>query len=102
MQTISLLAHAPEFHLPNKNDDSKTEVKPVENNYVDKKLENQIQQISSPKVETQAETVVEQKVINSVDLPQTNIFIPQSGEIVFFLLLTMPFLLFSMKRYIFR
>ncbi|MGD1716550.1 hypothetical protein [Dapis sp. BLCC M172] len=127
MHTISFLAHAPEFHVPNKNDDSKAEVKPGENNSVDQKPENQIQQISSPKletqlegnsidqkpenqiqqisspkVETQVETVVEQKVINSVDLPQTNIFMPQPGEIIFFLLLIMPFLLFSMKRYIFR
>ncbi|NEQ37702.1 MAG: hypothetical protein F6K40_16085 [Okeania sp. SIO3I5] len=102
MHTISLLAHAPEFHVPNKNDDSKAEVKQVENNSVDKKTENHIQKTSSTEVETQLETVVEEKVINSVDLPQTNIFMPQPGEIVFLLLLTMPFLLFSMKQYIFR
>ena len=127
MQTISFLAHAPEFHVPKKNDDSKAEVKQVENNSVNQKPENQIQQISSPKVETeiennsvnlkpenqiqqvsspkvetQVEKVVEEKVINYVDLSQTNNFMPQPGEIVFLLLLTMPFLLFSMKRYIFR
>ncbi|MGK7919984.1 MAG: hypothetical protein AB4080_08250 [Trichodesmium sp.] len=79
MHTISLLAHAPEFHVPNKNDDSKAEVKQVENNYVDKKPENQTQKTSAPEVEIQVETVVEQKVINSVDLPQTNIFMPQPG-----------------------
>ncbi len=127
MQTISFLAHAPEFHVPKKNDNSKAEVKPVENNSVDQKPENQIQQISSPKVENQVEnnsvnekpenqiqqtsspkeenqleTVVEEKVINSVNLAQSNNFLPQPGEIIFLLLLTMPFLLFSMKRYIFR
>ena len=102
MQTISFFTHAPEFHVPKNNDDSKAEVKPVENNSVDKKPENKMQKTSAPEVETQVETVVEQKVINSVDLPQTNIFMPQAGEIVVLLLLTMPFLLFSIKRYIFR
>ncbi|MGD1698775.1 hypothetical protein [Dapis sp. BLCC M229] len=127
MQTMSLFAHAPEFHVPNKNDDAKGEETQVENNSVNEKpenqiqktsspevetqvennsvnenLENKIQEISSPKVETQVEKVVEEKVIDSVDLAQTNNFLPQPGEIVFLLLFTMPFLLFSMKRYIFR
>ncbi len=104
MQTISFLAHAPEFHVPKKNDDSKTEVKQVESNSVDEKLENQIQQTSSPKEETQVEgnsfdkkpenqiqqtsspkeenqveTFVEEKVINSVNLAQSNNFLPQPG-----------------------
>ncbi|NES79928.1 MULTISPECIES: hypothetical protein [Okeania] len=111
MQNTSLLAHAPSFHVPNQTNDSKPEVKnEVEDNSVNEKPETQIQKISSPEMENQVEekqieikpkTVVEEKVVNSVELAQTNNFIPHPGEIVFLLLLTTPFLLFSMKRYIF-
>lgn len=111
MPTTSLLAHAPSFHVPNQSNDSKPEVKnEVEDNSVNEKPETQIQQISSPEMENQVEekhieiqpkTVVEEKVIHSVELVQTNNFLLQSGEIVFLLLLTTPFLLFSMKRHIF-
>ncbi|MEB3343418.1 hypothetical protein [Okeania sp.] len=102
MPTISFLAHTPEFHVPNKNDNSKAEVKQVESNSVNEKQKNQIQETPSPKVETKVETVVEEKVINFLDLAPTNNFLLQPGEIVFLLLLIMPFLLFSIKRYIFR
>ncbi|MGB3508299.1 MAG: hypothetical protein WBA93_03495 [Microcoleaceae cyanobacterium] len=107
MKTKSLLAHSPEFHVPNRTEDSKAESKKVEDNSVNEKSETEPkQQISSPTLENPAQenqggTTTEEKVMNSVDLPKTNIFLPESGEIVFLLLLTTPFLLFSMKRYIF-
>ena len=102
MHTISFLAHAPELHVPSKNDNSNPEVQQVESNSVNKKTKNEIPQISSPKVEIPVKTVVEKKVINVLDLAQVNTFLPEPGEIVFLLLLVVPFLLFSMKRYLFR
>ena len=102
MHSISFLAHAPELHVPSKNDNSNPEVQQVESNSVNKKPKNEMPQISSPKVEIPVKTIVEKKVINVLDLAQVNTFIPQPGEIVFLLLLVVPFLLFSMKRYLFR
>lgn len=112
MPTTSLFAHSPEFHVPHQSDDSKPEAKQVEENFVNEKSEIKIQQTSSPEVEnqqveenpigTQTQTVLEEKIINSVDFSPTTNLLPQPGEIVFFLLLTTPFLLFSLKRYIFR
>lgn len=102
MHSISFLAHAPELHVPSKNDNSNPEVQQVESNSVNKKPKNEMPQISSPKVEIPVKTIAEKKVINVLDLAQVNIFIPQPGEIVFLLLLVVPFLLFSMKRYLFR
>ncbi|MDT9338434.1 hypothetical protein VV11_002755 [Trichodesmium erythraeum 21-75] len=74
MHTISFLAHAPELHVPSKNDNSNPEVKQVESNSVNKKPKNEIPQVSSPKVETKVETLVEQKAINVSDLAQMNNF----------------------------
>ena len=107
MQTTSLLAHSPEFHMPNKTDDSKAELKEVEDNSVNGKSDLKIQQISSPapknQVEkNQAETATEKNVVNSFDFTPTTNLLPQPGEMVLFMLLTTPFLLFSLKRYIFR
>jgi len=108
MKTKSLLAHSPEFHVPNRTEDSKADSKKVEDNSVNEKSETEPkQQIYSPTLENSAQenqggTTTEEKVINSVDLPETNNLAIQPGEIVFFLLLTTPFLLFSMKRYIFN
>lgn len=102
VHTISFLAHAPELHVPSKNDNSNPEVKQVESNSVNKKPKNEIPQVSSPKVETKVETLVEQKAINVSDLAQMNNFLVQPGEIIFLLLFMIPFLLFSMKSYLLR
>lgn len=102
MYSISFLAHAPELHVPSKNYNSNPEVQQVESNSVNKKSKNEMPQISSPKVEIPVKTITDKKVINVLDLAQVNTFIPQPGEIVFLLLLVVPFLLFSMKRYLFR
>ena len=102
MHSISFLAHAPELHVPSKNDNSNPEVQQVESNSVNKKSKNEMPQISSPKAEIPVKTITDKKVINVLDLAQVNTFIPQPGEIVFLLLLVVPFLLFSMKRYLFR
>ena len=40
VHTISFLAHAPELHVPSKNDNSNPEVKQVESNSVNKKPKN--------------------------------------------------------------
>lgn len=90
------------MHVPSKNDNSNPEVQQVESNSVNKKSKNEMPQISSPKVEIPVKTITDKKVINVLDLAQVNTFIPQPGEIVFLLLLVVPFLLFSMKRYLFR
>lgn len=111
MPSTSLFAHSPEFHVPSQSDDSKPETKQIEENSVNEKSETQIQQTSSPEVEnqleenpmeTQTQTVLEEKNINSVDFHPTTNLLPQPGEIVFFMLLITPFLLFSIKRYVFR
>ncbi|MDE5084736.1 MAG: hypothetical protein O4803_14730 [Trichodesmium sp. St15_bin1_1] len=61
MHSISFLAHAPELHVPSKNDNSNPEVQQVESNSVNKKPKNEIPQISSPKVEIPVKTTAEKK-----------------------------------------
>ena len=61
MYSISFLAHAPELHVPSKNDNSNPEVQQVESNSVNKKSKNEMPQISSPKVEIPVKTTAEKK-----------------------------------------
>lgn len=96
-----LLAHDKSFHIRNKTRKPKIEEKPTENIPKKVKPKVQIQEKLSPSSQTKINITQKEKVFNSVTRTETNEinFLSQPGELFFVLLLAVPILLFSMKRW---
>ena len=91
MHSISFLAHAPELHVPSKNDNSNPEVQQVESNSVNKKPKNEMPQISSPNAEIPEKTITDKKVINVLDLAQVNTLYTTTWRNRFFTIISCSF-----------
>ncbi len=98
-----LLAHDKSFHIRNKATETKTEEKSTENipTLITPKLEIEIQKKSLPLSQKKTNITQKEKVLNQVTTAETNKinFPPQPGELVFLMLLAVPALLFSLKRW---